>query len=429
MTGIVLFVTLLVFLVLNVPVGIAIGLASLAAITTNPRMTDSFIVSQLISGSDSFPLMAIPLFILAGELMAAGGVSKRILNVCNVFLGRVTGGLAIVTVVVCMFFAAVSGSGPATVAAVGSMVVPTMLEKGYSKSFTLACVACAGCIGVIIPPSIPMVIYGTSTGTSVSTMFMAGFLPGILIGVSLCLYSSFYCKKHGYINKDAAPFSWGNVGYALKDGVWALLVPVIILGGIYGGIFTPTEAAAVAVAYGLVVGLFVYRDLKLKDLYRIFASAALTTATILIILGTATTFGRILTLERVPMLIADFFESVTDRRIVLLMLINILLLIVGTFMDMTPACLIFTPIFLPICQALGMNTIHFGIMMIFNLCIGTITPPVGTTLFVGVKVGKTRIEQVISPLLYYFGAIFIVLMLVSYIPALSLWLPGLLGYV
>ena len=219
------------------------------------------------------------------------------------------------------------------------------------------------------------------------------------------------------------------LGRTLKDGVWALLVPVIILGGIYGGIFTPTEAAAVAVAYGLVVGLFVYRDLKLKDLYRIFANAALTTATILIILGTATTFGRILTLERVPMLIADFFESATDSRVVLLMLINILLLFVGTFMDMTPACLIFTPIFLPICQQLGMNTVHFGIMMIFNLCIGTITPPVGTTLFVGVKVGKTKIENVIKPLLLYFAAIFVVLLLVSYVPILSMWLPGLLGYV
>jgi len=354
MTGIVLFVTLLVFLVLNVPVGIAIGLASLAAITTNPRMTDSFIVSQLISGSDSFPLMAIPLFILAGELMAAGGVSKRILNVCNVFLGRVTGGLAIVTVVVCMFFAAVSGSGPATVAAVGSMVVPTMLEKGYSKSFTLACVACAGCIGVIIPPSIPMVIYGTSTGTSVSTMFMAGFLPGILIGLALCALCYFYCKKMGW-KGDTTKYTAKEKIATVVDALPALIDPIIILGGIYGGFFTPTEAAAVAAVYALICGLFIYREINLKNLFSTIANACSTNGTTMVIIGCATAFTRILTLEQIPALVSNALIGISDNPIVILLLINLLLLFVGCFMDTTPAMMVLSPILLPVALAVALQ--------------------------------------------------------------------------
>lgn len=255
---------------------------------------------------------------------------------------------------------------------------------------------------------------------------MAGFIPGILIGVSLCLYTTFYCKKHKYINKDALPFSWGNVGRTLKDGVWALLVPVIILGGIYGGIFTPTEAAAVAVAYGLVVGLFVYRDLKLKDLYRIFANAALTTATILIILGTATTFGRILTLERVPMLIADFFESATDSRVVLLMLINILLLFVGCFMDTNAAIIILAPIFLPIVEAMDVDPIHFGIIMVVNLAIGFVTPPLGVNLFVACNVANAKLEEICKGIFPIVGVMVLDLLLITYIEPLSMLLPNLM---
>ncbi|MDR3284176.1 MAG: TRAP transporter large permease, partial [Treponema sp.] len=228
-----LFISLLVFLCLNVPVGIAIGMSAVTAILVGGRLSLGFVSQALVNGVDSFPIMAIPLFILAGELMGQGGVSKRILNVCNVFFGRVTGGLAIVTVAVCMFFAAVSGSGPATVAAVGSMVVPTMLQKGYSKSFTLALIACAGSIGVIIPPSIPMVIYGVSTGSSISTLFLAGFLPGIMIGLALMIFCYFYCKKQGW-KGDQEAFTWRRAGKALWDGKWALINPVIILGGIYG---------------------------------------------------------------------------------------------------------------------------------------------------------------------------------------------------
>ena len=389
MTGIVLFVTLLVFLVLNVPVGIAIGLASLAAITTNPRMTDSFIVSQLISGSDSFPLMAIPLFILAGELMAAGGVSKRILNVCNVFLGRVTGGLAIVTVVVCMFFAAVSGSGPATVAAVGSMVVPTMLEKGYSKSFTLACVACAGCIGVIIPPSIPMVIYGTSTGTSVSTMFMAGFLPGIMIGLALCALCYFYCKKMGW-KGDTTKYTAKEKIATVVDALPALIDPIIILGGIYGGFFTPN-------------------------------------GTTMVIIGCATAFTRILTLEQIPALVSNALIGISDNPIVILLLINLLLLFVGCFMDTTPAMMVLSPILLPVALEMGLSAVHFGIIMVVNLAIGFITPPLGINLFVAARVGNTSLEVVCKGIVRFILVMIVCLLLITYIPAISEVLPRMTG--
>ena len=389
MTGIVLFVTLLVFLVLNVPVGIAIGLASLAAITTNPRMTDSFIVSQLISGSDSFPLMAIPLFILAGELMAAGGVSKRILNVCNVFLGRVTGGLAIVTVVVCMFFAAV-----------GSMVVPTMLEKGYSKSFTLACVACAGCIGVIIPPSIPMVIYGTSTGTSVSTMFMAGFLPGILIGLALCALCYFYCKKMGW--------KGDTTKYTAKEKI-------------------ATVAAAVAAVYALICGLFIYREINLKNLFSTIANACSTNGTTMVIIGCATAFTRILTLEQIPALVSNALIGISDNPIVILLLINLLLLFVGCFMDTTPAMMVLSPILLPVALEMGLSAVHFGIIMVVNLAIGFITPPLGINLFVAARVGNTSLEVVCKGIVRFILVMIVCLLLITYIPAISEVLPRMTG--
>ena len=369
-----LFGSFALLLILRVPIGISLGMSSLITIFASGVVQPTYLAQGLVTGADSFSLMAVPFFVLAGELMATGGISRRLLNIADAFLGRKYGGLALVTVVACMFFAAISGSGPATVAAIGGLTIPSMLKQGYDRPFAGAISAAAGSIGVIIPPSIPMVMYCVATGVSVGAMFMGGVIPGILIGVSLCVYSSLYSKKHKYINAEAAPFSWGNVGRSLVDGIWALLVPVIILGGIYGGIFTPTEAAAVAVAYGLIVGLFVYRDLKAKDLYRIFGSAALTTATIMVILGTATTFGRILTLERIPTMIADFFESVAKGPIMLMILINILLLIVGCFMETNAAIIILAPIFLPIVESMGINPVHFGIVMVVNLAIGFVTP-------------------------------------------------------
>lgn len=423
-----LFGSFALLLILRVPIGISLGMSSLITIFASGVVQPTYLAQGLVTGADSFSLMAVPFFVLAGELMATGGISRRLLNIADAFLGRKYGGLALVTVVACMFFAAISGSGPATVAAIGGLTIPSMLKQGYDKPFAGAISAAAGSIGVIIPPSIPMVMYCVATGVSVGAMFMGGVIPGILIGISLCVYSSLYSKKHKYINAEAAPFSWGNVGRSLADGIWALLVPVIILGGIYGGIFTPTEAAAVAVAYGLIVGLFVYRDLKAKDLYRIFGSAALTTATIMVILGTATTFGRILTLERIPTMIADFFESVAKGPIMLLILINILLLIVGCFMETNAAIIILAPIFLPIVESMGINPVHFGIVMVVNLAIGFVTPPLGVNLFVSCNVANAKLEEICKGILPILGVMIVDLLLITYVEPLSTFLPALLGY-
>ena len=423
-----LFGSFALLLILRVPIGISLGMSSLITIFASGVVQPTYLAQGLVTGADSFSLMAVPFFVLAGELMATGGISRRLLNIADAFLGRKYGGLALVTVVACMFFAAISGSGPATVAAIGGLTIPSMLKQGYDRPFAGAISAAAGSIGVIIPPSIPMVMYCVATGVSVGAMFMGGVIPGILIGVSLCVYSSLYSKKHKYINAEAAPFSWGNVGRSLADGIWALLVPVIILGGIYGGIFTPTEAAAVAVAYGLIVGLFVYRDLKAKDLYRIFGSAALTTATIMVILGTATTFGRILTLERIPTMIADFFESVAKGPIMLMILINILLLIVGCFMETNAAIIILAPIFLPIVESMGINPVHFGIVMVVNLAIGFVTPPLGVNLFVACNVANAKLEEICKGILPILGVMIVDLLLITYVEPLSTFLPALLGY-
>ena len=374
MVAIVLFGTLIIALILNMPVGIAIGLSSLCAVFADGRLSSLYIVQQLVTSADSFPLMAIPLFILAGELMGAGGVSKRLLNVCNVFLGRFTGGLATVTVVLCMFFAAVSGSGPATVAAIGSMVIPTMLQKGYSKSFTLALIATAGSIGVIIPPSIPMVVYGVSTSTSISSMFMAGFLPGLMIGGSLILVSYIYCKKHGWKGDDYK-YSAKEKLAAIWDAKWALINPVIILGGIYAGIFTPTEAAAVAAVYAFICGVFIYKELDIKQLFGTLGNACNTTGTTMVIIGCATAFTKILTIEKIPDAITNGILNFSDNMIVILLLINLLLLVVGCFMDTTPAMMVLSPILLPIALQFGIDPIHFGLIMVVNLAIGFITPP------------------------------------------------------
>lgn len=419
----VLFIVLIIALVVNVPVGIAIGVSSLAAVLADGRLSSTYIVQQLVTSTDSFPLMAIPLFILAGELMSAGGVSKRILNVCNVFFGRITGGLAIVTVIVCMFFAAVSGSGPATVAAVGSMVVPTMLEKGYSKSFTLALIATAGSIGVVIPPSIPMVIYGVSTSTSISGMFMAGFLPGILIGIGLIICCYFYCKKQGWKGDDRR-YTVKEKLAAVWDAKWALINPVIILGGIYAGIFTPTEAAAVAAVYAFICGTFIHRELNIKNIFDPIAASCSTTGTTMVIIGCATAFTKILTIQRIPDMITKGISGLTTNYVLILLLINLLLLIVGCFMDTTPAMMVLSPILLPIALSIGMNPIHFGVIMVVNLAIGFITPPLGINLFVAARVGREPLETVTSGIMRFMVVMLICLMLITFIPAISMLIPN-----
>ncbi len=429
MTGsiaLVVFATLIICLVLTVPIGFSLGIASLAYILYTKQLTFGFIAQNLVTGCDSFPIMAIPFFVFAGELMGGGGISRRLLNVANVFFGRIRGGLAIVTVVVCMFFAAISGSGPATVAAVGGMVVPTMLQKGYDRKFVLALIAAAGSIGVIIPPSIPMVVYSVTTNSSVSKLFLAGFVPGLLIGLVLIGYSYFFAVSHGY-KGDEEPFSAKRALKEVKDSIFALLSPVIILGGIYGGIFTPTEAAAVSVIYSLIIGCLVYRELDLKQLMTVTKNACETTATILIVIGCAAGFSKVLTLGRIPTTVATFLTTMTDSKILILLLINILLLIVGCFMETLCAIMILAPILFPVVTALGVDVTHFGIIMVVNLAIGFITPPLGVNLFVASRVGETTLDDVIKGIIPFLIVMIVVLLFITYVPAISMLLPDLLG--
>ncbi|MBM6829905.1 TRAP transporter large permease [Anaerotignum lactatifermentans] len=422
----VVFITLIISLVLTIPIGFSLGIASLAYILFTDQLTLGFVARNMVTGVDSFPIMAIPFFVFAGELMSGGGISKRLLDVANVFFGRISGGLAIVTVVVCMFFAAISGSGPATVAAVGGMVVPTMLQKGYDKKFVLALIAAAGSIGVIIPPSIPMVVYSVTVNSSVSSLFLAGFIPGILIGLVLIFYSYFYAKKAGY-KGDTEPFSAKRALKEVWKGKWALLSPVIILGGIYGGIFTPTEAAAVSVVYSLIIGLFVYKELNFKDLLDVTKRACETTATILVVIGCATGFSKVLTLGRIPTTVATLLTSMTDSKIIILLLINLLLLLVGCFMETVCAIMILAPILFPVVTALGVDPIHFGIIMVTNLAIGFITPPLGVNLFVASRVGETTLDVVIKGIVPFLVLMIATLLLITYVPAISMFLPNLMG--
>lgn len=425
MVGITLLITLVVLLILNVPVGIALGVATMGALTVGESLSITSIPQALVTSCDSFPILAIPLFILAGDLMGAGGVSRRILNVCQVFFGRITGGIAIVTVLVCMFFAAVSGSGPATVAAVGTMVIPTMLELGYKKSFVLALVATAGSIGVIIPPSIPMVIYGVSTGASVTSLFMGGFFPGLLIGFALIAYCYYFCKKNGYLGSKE-PFSWKKAGEAVWDAKWALINPVIILGGIYAGIFTPTEAAAVAALYAFVCGTLIHRELGIKKLFQAIGTSCSTTATTMVILGCATAFTKVITIEQIPTMITHGLMTISENPVVILLLINVLLLIVGCFMDTTPAILVLAPILWPVARAIGLDPVHFGLIMVTNLAIGFITPPLGINLFVASRISNSPMEVIIKGIIPFIGIMITCLMLITFIPQITTFLPSLM---
>ena len=411
----------------SVPIGFAIGLACVAYSLSQGTINMGYIASGLFASCDSFPLMAIPFFILSGALMEGGGLSRRLVNFFDSIVGHLTGGLAIVTVITCMFFGAISGSGPATTAAIGAIMVPTMVEKGYDKKFAMALVAAAGCLGVIIPPSIPMVSYGVSVNASIATMFMAGFLPGIVLGTLLIITAVYICKKSGFTG-NGEKFSIRKVGHAFKDAFWAILTPVIILGGIYSGFFTPTEAAVVSVVYALIIGLFAYKELDLKKTYKKFAEAASTHGTVNIIVGTSTILGRVLTLEQIPDKIATAMISFTDNRIMILIVINLLLLACGCLLETNSSILILAPILLPVAMAYGVNMIHFGIIMVVNLAIGFITPPVGVNLFVACGIGNIPFAELVKKIIPFLIALLIGLIIITYVPFISLALPRLLGY-
>lgn len=423
MIAAILFGSFFLMLVIGVPVGIALGVASMLVILFLPFLNIEFLVQGLISGLNSFPLLAVVLFTLTGNLMSRGGISKRLLHLAEVFLGRYTGGLGIVTIVACMFFASVSGTGSATVAAIGLTMIPSMVARGYDRGFAASVVASSGGIGVIIPPSVVMIVYAITAEVSVSDMFVAGILPGIFVGVVLIVYCLLQAKRRGYTS-DGQHYTAAERWQALLDAGWALLIPVIILGGIYTGIFTPTESAAIGVIYGAFFGIVVYKEITFEKLFRIIIESSLLAGTVLVIIGTSVAFGRILTLERVPTEIAELILSLTDNAVLILLAINLLLLIVGTFMETLAAIVILTPILLPIATGLGISPIHFGIVMIVNLAIGFITPPLGANLFMAAQVGNVRIEELSKSIVGWVAAMLVALLVITFIPAISLVLVG-----
>ena len=423
MIAAILFGSFFLMLVIGVPVGIALGVASMLVILFLPFLNIEFLVQGLISGLNSFPLLAVVLFTLTGNLMSQGGISKRLLHLAEVFLGRHTGGLGIVTIVACMFFASVSGTGSATVAAIGLTMIPSMVARGYDRGFAASVVASSGGIGVIIPPSVVMIVYAITAEVSVTDMFIAGILPGIVVGLVLIVYCVLQARHRGYTG-DGKHYTAAERWQALLDAGWALLIPVIILGGIYTGIFTPTESAAIGVIYGAFFGIVVYKEITFEKLFRIIIESSLLAGTVLVIIGTSVAFGRILTLERVPTEIAELILSLTDNAVLILLAINLLLLIVGTFMETLAAIVILTPILLPIATGLGISPIHFGIVMIVNLAIGFITPPLGANLFMAAQVGNVRIEELSKSIVGWVAAMLVALLVITFIPAISLVLVG-----
>ncbi|MDO5806687.1 MAG: TRAP transporter large permease [Eubacteriales bacterium] len=428
--GLIILITLIIMLIAGVPIAVALGVSSVCAIL--PIMDFDVAVltgaQRIFSGISVFSLLAIPFFILAGNIMNKGGIAIRIINLAKVITGRTPGALAQTNVLANMLFGAISGSGTAAASAMGSIIGPIEKEEGYDPSFSAAVNVATAPTGLLIPPSNVMITFSlVSGGASVAALFMAGYIPGILWGLACMAVVYFMAKKRGY--RSTAKYTAGEALKIFFQALPCLLLIIIVIGGIIAGVFTATEGSVVAVVYSLVLSLVFYKSIKLKDLPKIFIESAEMTGIIIFLIGVSGIMSWVMAFTNIPEAVSAGMLAISSSKIVILLLINIILLVVGTFMDMTPAVLIFTPIFLPICEALGMNMIHFGIMMIFNLCIGTITPPVGTTLFVGVKVGGVKIETVIRQLLVYFAAIFIVLLLVTYIPQLSLWLPSLMGYV
>lgn len=416
-----LFGSLVILLFLSVPIAIAIALSTIIAVSfSGISLPFSVLTQGMVTANDSFPLMAVPFFILAGEIMGKGGISKRLFDIANSFVGHYTGGFAIATVLTAMFFAAISGSGPATVAAIGGIMIPAMVNQGYDKTFATALVAASGTIGIIIPPSVPMVIYGVSANTSIGDLFMAGMVPGVLCGLALMIWAYVHSKKRGY--QRSAPVPWKERWQSLNQGKWALLLPVIILGGIYGGVVTPTEAAVVSVVYGLVISTLVYKETNFRQILRITADASLTTVTIMLIVASAAIFGRVLALEQIPTQIAQSITSVSDNPIVFLLLVNVLLLIVGMFMETIAAIIILTPIFMPLVSLFEIDPVHFGIILIVNLSIGFITPPLGLNLFVAAAVSSLKIQTISRAIIPALTVLLLVVLLVTFIPQISLFL-------
>ncbi|MBN1999579.1 TRAP transporter large permease [candidate division KSB1 bacterium] len=425
----VLVVSFVVLLYFNVPIAFSIAIATLLTLVSiGGTAILEVIAFKMATGVDSFALLAIPFFILAGLLMGRGGIARRLIDFANVLVGRFTGGLSYVNIITCMLFGAISGSAVAAVSSVGGFMIPLMNKEGYDRDFNASVSITAATTGLLIPPSNVMIVYSLATGgaVSVAAIFLAGFLPGILMGLGLMVVSGIISFRRNYGK---------GTTFGLKESVVKFFVAlpplflvVLVLGGILAGFFTATEASAIAVIYAFILSVFVYREVKIKDIPQILLQAGITTAVVFMLIGASIAMSHVMALQNIPQNISSSLLSLTGNKILILLLINILLLIVGTFMDMTPAVLIFTPIFLPVVKALGVHPIHFGIILIMNLCIGICTPPVGSCLFVGCGIAETTITKVIRHLLPFFLAMIIVLFITTYLPDLSMIVPRLFGF-
>lgn len=427
MTG-VIFLIFFICLMIAIPISISLGIVSILPGILDSSFTVSakYIVRSMFGGLDSFPLLAVPMFIFSGILMARGGISKRLFNVFSYFLGKFTAGIPCAVIVTCLFYGAISGSAPATVAAVGSMTIPFLCELGYDKKFATAIVAVAGGLGVIIPPSIPFIMYGTTTGESVSDLFMAGIIPGVIIAALLMIYSIVYCKKYGEdrekINKVTGELRKNGLFKLLKESFFALLSPIIILGCIYSGVASPTEAAVISVFYALILSVFIYKSIEIKEIFDVCVETIRTFAPILFILATSVAFSRVLTLMQVPQIVSEWILTNFSNKIIILLVINLVLLAVGMVMDTTPAILILTPILLPIVTAIDVNPIQFGVIMIVNLAIGFITPPIGINLFVASSLTDVPVMDIAKKSIPMIICFLIALLLFTFIPSISLML-------
>lgn len=424
MVTIVLFAVFFVTLLMGLPIAFCVGLAAISALSlTGIPLFVAF--QRMFGGVDSFTLLAIPFFIFMGNIMEKGGIARRIVAFANILVGQIRGGLAAVNVLASMFFAGISGSAVADTSSIGSMLIPMMNEEGYDRNFTVAITCTSSTIGLIIPPSNTMILYSfVAGGVSIAQLFAAGILPGILVGLSLMLVGFVVSVRRGY-PRHPRP-SLAAIKKTIRETALSLFIVVLIVGGILGGVFTATEAAVFGVVYCLVITMLVYRELKPVDLPDVMRKTIYTTVIVLFLIATSTAFSYVMAVERIPQILARTLLSITENRIVLLLLINIMLLLVGMVMDMSPAILIFTPILLPIVTQLGMSPVHFGIMLLVNLCVGLCTPPVGTVLFVGMSMGRTNISQLIRPLLMFLIPMVVVLLLVTYIEPITMIIPNML---
>jgi tripartite ATP-independent transporter DctM subunit len=427
-SALILISVFFVLLLLNVPISFCIGLATLCTMLLSmdllPAVTT--LAQRMAGGLNSFALLAIPFFVLSGLLMGRGGIAKRLIEAAMALVGSLPGGLALVNVLSCMLFGAISGSAVAATSAIGSFMVPEMKKQGYDVNYSAAVTAAAATTGMLIPPSNIMIVYAiASGGVSIAALFVAGYLPGILLGIGLMVVCAGYAKMKGYPLAARLPLSL--TFKKMAAAIPSLLMIVLVIGGIISGAFTATEAGAIAVVYSFILAVCVYREVKVKELPAILLKSAETTAIVMALIATSAAMSWILSYENIPQTVSQGLLTLSENPLLILLLINIILLVVGAFMDMTPAVLIFTPIFLPVAVELGMSPLHFGIMMILNLSIGLVSPPVGSVLFVACAVAKTKLESLIKPLLPMYAAMVVVLLLVTYVPAISEFLPNLFG--